>query len=97
MPFSHQLAFPPFRGSPVTARVERWRRTPPEFVERGDVIADLSLDGAAHVLCIDFPCLLSSLIPKAGDTLATGDRVGACAAEGEDLPYNRESFVIQTA
>ena len=97
MPFSHQLALPSFNGSPFTARLERWRRRPPEFVERGDVIADLSVDGAAHVLCIDFPCLLSSLIPQPGDTVSTGDRIGACAADGEALPYGRESLVIQTA
>lgn len=96
MPFSHQLAFPACDGLAVTARLERWRRRPSEFVERGDIIADISVDGAARALCIDFPCLLSSLVPKPGDTLTTGDRIGACAAEGEDLPYNRESLLIQT-
>ena len=97
MPFSHQLVLPPVEGSAVTVRLERWRRRPSEFVERGDVIADLSLGDAPHVLRIDFPCMLSSLVPQAGAVLTSGERIGACAAEGEDLPYNRESLVIQTA
>jgi pyruvate/2-oxoglutarate dehydrogenase complex dihydrolipoamide acyltransferase (E2) component len=95
MPFSHQLKFPRHVGSPVTARLERWGCNPSEFVERGDVIADLSIDSVTHVLCIDFPCLLSSLVVKPGDLLRTGDHLGACAAEAEDIPYRSESLVIR--
>ena len=97
MPFSHQLKFPSRYGSPVAARLEQWRRKPSDFLERGDVLAEISIEGVAHLLCIDFPCLLSSLIAKAGDILRTGDHIGACAAEGEDLPYHRESLVIRAA
>jgi pyruvate/2-oxoglutarate dehydrogenase complex dihydrolipoamide acyltransferase (E2) component len=97
MRFAHQLIFPPLDGSPVTACLERWRRKPSDLVECGDIIADLSVDGAAHFLRLDFPCMLSSLPLQPGATLKTGDWVGACAAEGEDLPYNRESLLIQKA
>jgi pyruvate/2-oxoglutarate dehydrogenase complex dihydrolipoamide acyltransferase (E2) component len=97
MPFSHQLKFPSYNGSPVAARLEQWRKKPSDFLERGDVLAEISIDGSAHLLCIDFSCLLSSLIAKTGDLLPTGDHLDACAAEGEDLPYHRESLVIHVA
>ena len=72
MPFSHQLKFPSYNGSPVAARLEQWRKKPSDFLERGDVLAEISIDGSAHLLCIDFSCLLSSLIAKTGDLLRTG-------------------------
>jgi hypothetical protein len=97
MPFSHQLKFPSNDGFPVVARLEQWRRKPSDFLKRGDVLAEIAIDDVAHLLRIDFPCLLSSLIAKPGDLLRTGDHLGACAAEGEGLPYHRESLVIRTA
>ena len=96
MPFSHQLRFPPLNGAPVTARLDSWRQQLSAFLERGDPIADISIEGRAHMLCVDFPCVFSAAIAQPGDVLYTGDVIAACAAEGEDLPYRRESLVIQT-
>jgi pyruvate/2-oxoglutarate dehydrogenase complex dihydrolipoamide acyltransferase (E2) component len=96
MPFSHQLKLPPLKGSPVTARLDGWRQKPLAFLERGDPIADISVGATAYTLCVDFPCGLSSLIAHPGDLVKTGDVLAACAAEGEDLPYNRESLIIRT-
>jgi pyruvate/2-oxoglutarate dehydrogenase complex dihydrolipoamide acyltransferase (E2) component len=96
MPFSHQLKFPPLDGSPVTARLDSWLQRPSAFLERGDPIAHISIDGTAYRLCIDFPCAFSSVVAHPGDIVHTGHVIAACAAEGEDLPYRRESLVIQT-
>jgi pyruvate/2-oxoglutarate dehydrogenase complex dihydrolipoamide acyltransferase (E2) component len=95
MPFSHQLKFPPLNGSVVKARIDAWRQKPLAFLERGDPIADISIDGTAYTLSVDFPCALSSVIAQPGHLVSTGDVIAACAAEGEDLPYRRESLVIQ--
>jgi pyruvate/2-oxoglutarate dehydrogenase complex dihydrolipoamide acyltransferase (E2) component len=95
MPFSHQLKLPPLNGSHVTARLDGWRQEPLAFVDRGDPIAEISIGDTAYSLCIDFACGLSSLIAHPGDLVKTGDVVAACAAEGEDLPYGRESLVIR--
>jgi pyruvate/2-oxoglutarate dehydrogenase complex dihydrolipoamide acyltransferase (E2) component len=95
MPFSHQLKFPTLNGSSVRARLDGWRQKPLAFLERGDSIANISIDGAAYTLCVDFPCALSSLMARPGDIVNTGNIIAACAAEGEDLPYHRESLVIQ--
>jgi pyruvate/2-oxoglutarate dehydrogenase complex dihydrolipoamide acyltransferase (E2) component len=95
MPFSHQLKFPALNGASVTARLDRWHQKPSAFLERGDVIADICIDGIAYKLCVDFPCAFSSVKAHAGEIVSTGDVIGACAAEGEDLPYHRESLVIQ--
>jgi pyruvate/2-oxoglutarate dehydrogenase complex dihydrolipoamide acyltransferase (E2) component len=96
MPFSYQLKFPPLNGSEVTARLEKWRQQPLAFLERGDPLADISIDGIAYVLCVDFPCAFSAAIAQSGDLVHTGEVIAACAAEGEDLPYRRESLIIQT-
>jgi hypothetical protein len=95
MPFSYQLKFPPLNGLSVSARLERWREQPLAFLERGDPIADISIDGTSYILCVDFPCAFSSARAHAGDTVNTGDVIGACAAEGEDIPYRRELLLIQ--
>ena len=96
MPFSHQLRFPPLNGSAVTARLDGWRQKPLAFLERGDPLADISIEGTAYALCVDFLCAFSSVIANPGDVVSTGDVIAACAAEGEDLPYRREALVIQT-
>jgi pyruvate/2-oxoglutarate dehydrogenase complex dihydrolipoamide acyltransferase (E2) component len=95
MPFSHQLKFPPLNNSAVTARLDGWRQKPLAFLERGDPLADISIEGTAYTLCVDFPCAFSSVIAHPGDVVNTGDVIAACAAEGEDLPYSRESLVIR--
>jgi hypothetical protein len=95
MPFSHQLKFPTLNGSSVTARLDGWRHKPLAFLERGDLVADISIDGTAYALCVDFPCAFSSVVAQPGDIVNTGDVIAACAAEGENLPYRRESLVIQ--
>ncbi len=95
MPFSHKLKFPKLNGASVTARLEGWHQKPLASLERGDPIADISIDGTAYMLSVDFPCALSSLMARPGDIMNTGDVIAACAAEGEDLPYHRESLVIQ--
>jgi len=96
MPFSHQLKFPSLNGASVTARLDSWRQKPSAFLERGDPVADISIEGTAYILCVDFPCAFSSVVAHPGAVVRTGDVVAACAAEGEDLPYRRESLVIQT-
>ena len=96
MPFSHQLQLPALHGSSVTARLDGWRQKPLAFLERGDSIADISIDGTAYILCVDFRCAFSSVIAHAGDTVKTGEVIAACAAEGEDIPHDRESLVIQS-
>jgi hypothetical protein len=68
-----------------------WRQKPLAFLERGDPIADISIDNTAHTLCFDFLCALSSVIARVGDVVNTGDVIAACAAEEQDLPYRRES------
>jgi len=95
MSFSHQLKFPPLNGSVVKARIDAWRQKPLAFLERGDPIADVSIDGRAYSLCVDFPCAFSSVSRQPGDVVNTGDVIAACAAEGEDLPCRRESLMIQ--
>jgi pyruvate/2-oxoglutarate dehydrogenase complex dihydrolipoamide acyltransferase (E2) component len=95
MPFSHQLKFPTLNSSSVRARLDGWRQKPLAFLERGDPIADISIDGTAYTLRVDFPCALSSFMARPGDIVNTGDVIAACAAEGEDLPHHRESLVIQ--
>ena len=95
MPFSHQLKLPALNGSPVTARLGRWLQKPLAFLEQGDRIADISIDDVAYTLCVDFPCAFSSAIAQPGEVVHTGDVIAACAAEGEDLPYRRDSMVIQ--
>jgi pyruvate/2-oxoglutarate dehydrogenase complex dihydrolipoamide acyltransferase (E2) component len=96
MPFSHQLRFPSLNGASVTARLDRWRQQPFAFLNRGDPIADISIEGKAHTLCVDFPCGFSAAIAQPGNVVHTGDIIATCAAEGEDLPYRRESVVIRT-
>ena len=96
MPFSHQLRFPSLNGASVTARLDSWRQQPSAFLKRGDPIADISIEGTPHMLCVDFPCAFSAAIAQPGDVVHTGDVIAGCAAEGEDLPYRRESLVIQT-
>jgi pyruvate/2-oxoglutarate dehydrogenase complex dihydrolipoamide acyltransferase (E2) component len=96
MPFSYQLKLPPLHGSAVTARLDKWRQQPLAFLERGDPLADISIDGTAYTLCVDFPCAFSSVIAHPGDVVSTGDVIAACAAEGEDLPYRREALIIRT-
>jgi pyruvate/2-oxoglutarate dehydrogenase complex dihydrolipoamide acyltransferase (E2) component len=95
MPFSHQLKLPSLNGSTVTARLDEWRQEPLAFLERGEPLADISIDGIAYSLCVDFPCAFSSVIAHPGDVVNTGDVIAACAAEGEDLPNRRESLVIR--
>jgi pyruvate/2-oxoglutarate dehydrogenase complex dihydrolipoamide acyltransferase (E2) component len=95
MPFSHELKFPTLNGSSVKARLDNWRHNPVAFLERGDPIANISIDGTDYTLRVDFPCAFSSVIARPGDMVSTGDVIAACAAEGEDLPYHRESLVIQ--
>ena len=80
MPFSHQFIFKLLDGSPVTACLERWSQKPSDLVERGDIIADLSVDGATHFLRVDSPRMLSPPSAARCDAEA-GHRVGACAAE----------------
>ena len=96
MPFSHQLKLPSLNGASVTARLDSWRQQPSAFLERGDPIADISIEGTAYMLCVDFQCAFSAAIARPGDVVHTGDVIAASAAEGEDLPYRRESLVIQT-
>jgi hypothetical protein len=71
MPFSHQLKFPSLNGASVTARLDRWRQEPSAFLERGDPIADISIEGTAYMLCVDFPCAFSSVIAHLGDVMHT--------------------------
>jgi len=96
MPFSHQLRFPSLNGVSVTARLDSWRQQPFTFLKRGDPIADISIEGKAHLLCVDFRCAFSAAIAQSGNVVHTGDIIATCAAEGEDLPYRRESVIIQT-
>jgi hypothetical protein len=95
MPFLHQLRLPPLNGAPVSARLDSWRQEPSAFLERGDPIANISIDGTAYNLSVDFPCTLSRLIAQPGDRVNTGDVIAACETELEYREDHRESLVIQ--
>jgi hypothetical protein len=97
MPFVCQLTLPPYGGSPIEAKLESWTSQPLALLETGDTVAHILIAGHRHLLCVAFPCGLSALIAKVGDTLKTGDRVAACIAEGEEIAYGQDYLFIRAA
>lgn len=74
----------------------RWLHVPLTFLKTGDAIAELTITGQRYLACVSFPCGLSALVAKPGETLRSGDRLAACAAEGEDIDYlNRSGLVLR--
>jgi pyruvate/2-oxoglutarate dehydrogenase complex dihydrolipoamide acyltransferase (E2) component len=65
------------------------------MLEKGDVIAEITIGGVAHSLCVNFPCGLSALVAPEGNTIKTGERVAVCAAEGEDISYGKDYLYIR--
>jgi hypothetical protein len=72
----------------------RWLHVPLTLLKTGDAIAELTIAGRRYLACVSFPCGLSALVAKPGETLRSGDRLAACATEGEDLDYSNRSGLV---
>lgn len=94
MPFSCQLKLPSYKGFPIEAKLVSWKQEC-GMIEKGDTLANITIGGIPHVLCISFPCYFSSRVANAGDVIKTGDIVPACGADGENIPGGRDYLFIR--
>jgi pyruvate/2-oxoglutarate dehydrogenase complex dihydrolipoamide acyltransferase (E2) component len=97
MPFSCKLTVPSYNDSPIDGRLDSWLKKPTVMLQRGDAIAEITIDSIRYFLCVDFPCALGGLQVQAGDPIKTGDLVATCGADGESIPYGRDYCVVRPA